>query len=286
LFLSESLAKAVGPSIAGSVVALLGAVLAVASNAGSFLVSVSAVVMIRAGEPGPAAVAAPRRRGWVIRDVRDGLRFVFAHPELEPVILCGTVYMLFLTMINASLVVYCGQRLGLGPAGVGLVIGAAAAGLPIGNILSSPVIARVGVARALALGAAVSVLGIVAMPVAGSLGSAIGLVFGSVVHGVGEGVFGPTSLTLRQTASPSQLLSRVQSIQRFLIWGCIPIGSLLAAAAIALAGLDAAVWIGGVGTVFCLPVLLRRGIRAAAFGPQRKVTDHVLAGSVLPARAR
>lgn len=264
LFLSESLARALGPSLAGVVVAVLGAVLAVAGNAGSFLVSLTALAMMRNVES-RSATAAPRARGWVVRDVRDGLRFVFAHPQLEPVILCGTVYVLFLTMINASLVVYCGQVLGLGPAGVGLVIGAAAAGLPIGNLLSGRVIAHVGAARALASGAGVSVLGIVVMPVAGSLGSAVGLVIGSVVHGIGEGVFGPTSLTLRQTASPPHLLGRVQSVQRFLIGGSLPIGAVLAAATISLAGLDAAVWIGGMGTVLCLPVLLRRGIRSAVF---------------------
>lgn len=266
LFLSESLSQTLGPVAAGPVVAFLGAVWAVGLNAGSFLLSILAVLLIRTREPGPeAGTAGPAGLGWIARDIREGLRFVFRHPRLEPVILCGAVYVLFLTMVDASLVLYCGRVLGLGPIGIGLVIGAAATGFPVGNLLSGRIIDRVGVPRTLVLGAGVSVLGLVAMPVAGSLGSVAGLVAGSIVHGLGEGTFGPTSLTLRQTASPPRLLSRVQSIQRFLIWGATPLGSGLAALAISVSGLTGAVWIGGVGTALCLPVLLRRGIRSAAF---------------------
>jgi MFS family permease len=262
LFLSESLSQTVGPVIAGPTVVFLGAVWAVGLNAMTFLISIIAVALIRTREPVPE-LAGQRVRGWIVRDVKAGLKFVFGHQQLEPVILCGTVYVLFLTVVESSLVLYCGQVLGLGPVDVGLVIGAAATGFPIGNLLSGKVINRVGVPGTLVLGACVSVTGLVIMPIAGSFGSIAGLIAGSVVHGVGEGTFGPTSLTLRQTASPPRLLGRVQSIQRFLIWGVTPVGSLLASAVIAGSGLSAAMWVGGVGTVLCVPILLRRGIRAA-----------------------
>jgi MFS family permease len=263
LFLSESLSQTLGPLAAGPVVAFLGAVWAVGLNAGTFVVSILAVLLIRTREPLPDVATQQRERGWIVRDVRAGLRFVFGHPQLEPVILCGAVYVLFLSMVEASLVLYCARVLHLGPVGIGIVIGAAATGFPVGNLVSGRLIDRIGVPRTLVLGATVSVLGLLAMPIAGGFGSVVGLVAGSIVHGIGEGTFGPTSLTLRQTASPPQLLGRVQSIQRFLIWGMTPVGSLLAAITIAAAGLSTAVLVGALGTVLCLPVLFRRGIRAA-----------------------
>jgi hypothetical protein len=55
----------------------------------------------------------------------------------------------------------------------------------------------------------------------------------------------------------------VNAVQRFLIWGMIPIGSGLAAALVATSGLVAAVWIGATGTALCIPVLFRRGIASA-----------------------
>jgi MFS family permease len=272
LFLSESLSHTIGPVVAGPTVVFLGAVWAVGLNSLTFLISIVAVVLIRTREPVPE-LAGQRERGWIVRDVKAGLKFVFQHKQLEPVILCGTVYVLFLTVVESSLVLYCGQVLGLGPVGIGLVIGAAATGFPIGNLFSGKVIDRFGVPRTLVLGACVSVTGLIIMPIAGSFGSIAGLIAGSIVHGIGEGTFGPTSLTLRQTASPAHLLGRVQSIQRFLIWGITPVGSLIASVVIAGSGLSAAVWVGGVGTVLCIPILLRRGIRSAFAAPPNTAVD-------------
>ncbi|HET8641426.1 MAG TPA: hypothetical protein VFM37_05785, partial [Pseudonocardiaceae bacterium] len=139
---------------------------------------------------------------------------------------------------------------------------------PVGNLLSGRVIELLGIPRTLVFGAVVSVTGLVLMPVAGSAGWVVGLVAGSVVHCVGEGIFGPTALTLRQTAAPPAILGRVNSVQRFLIWGMIPVGSVLASVTITVAGLSAAVWVGGIGTALCLPVLVRRGIRSALLAPR------------------
>lgn len=262
LFFSESVSRTLGPLASGPVIAWMGAVAAVGFNAATFVLAALAIAWIRTRESRAPVPAEKRRRGWILRDVREGLRFVFGHPRLEPVISCGTVYVLFLTMVEASLVLYCREVLGLDAAGIGLVVGAGAAGFPMGNLISARVIDRFGMARPLVAGASVSVCGLVAMPVAGGAGSVVGLVAGSVVHGIGEGVFGPISLTLRQTESPPTLISRVNSVQRFLLWGGIPVGSLAASGIIAVAGLSAAVWIGALGTVLCVPVLVRRGIRA------------------------
>jgi MFS family permease len=274
LALSESTAKALGPMAAGPVIAALGLVGAVAANMASFAASLVSLALIRHREPGtagpdtahPVTPRTAREPGWMRRDIAEGLRFALRHPMLRPVLACGTTYVLFLSMVETSLVLYCRNILGLSPGWIGVVIGAAAAGYPIGNLLSARLIRRLGSPRTLVLAASVSVLGIVAMPALGSLGGptgAVGLVAGSIIHCVGEGAFSPTSLTMRQVLTPAALLGRVGSVQRFLLWGAIALGSLLAAGATALGGLAVAVWIGALGTVLCLPALLQRGIRAA-----------------------
>ncbi|WP_433517317.1 MFS transporter [Nonomuraea sp. CA-143628] len=282
LALSESAAKALGPMAAGPVITALGLVGAIAANMVSFAASLTSLALIRHRETGleaatpgtaPGSATTPgsgREPGWMRRDIAEGLRFALRHPILRPVLACGTAYVLALSMVETSLVLYCRNILGLSPSWIGVVIGAAAAGYPIGNLLSTRLIRRLGSPRTLVLAASVSVLGIVAMPALGSLGGtpgAIGLVAGSIVHCVGEGAFSPTSLTMRQVLTPASLLGRVGSVQRFLLWGAIALGSLLAAAATALGGLAAAVWIGALGTVLCLPALLQRGIRAAMTSP-------------------
>ncbi len=267
LFLSESLSRTLGPMTAGPIIALAGPLVAVAVNASTFLVSLLTLKSIRHREPKPAVPE--RQPGWMRREIREGLSFAFSHPLLQPVLLCGCVYVLFLSMVEATLVLYSREVLQLSPVGIGLVVGAAAAGFPIGNAVSGHLYRRLGVAWTLVLSASMSVAGLVCMPVAGNaLHSVVGLVIASVVHGVGEGTFGPTSLTLRQTATPPHLLGRVNAVQRFLVWGTVPVGSLIASCAIALSGLPAAMWIGGLGTALCLPMLVRRGIlEALVAGP-------------------
>ncbi|MFC0861738.1 MFS transporter [Sphaerimonospora cavernae] len=281
LALSESTSQALGPMAAGPVIAFLGVVGAIAANAIGFTVSVVTLVMMKHREPPREKVT--RERGWMRRSIGEGLRFVLRHPVLQPILTCGATYTLFLTMVTTSLVLYCRNELGLSPQWIGVVVGAAAAGYPIGNMLSARLGERIGYPKALVISAVVSVVGILLMPAFGALGGiagACGLVFGSVFHSVGEGSYSPTSLTLRQTVSPPELLGRVGSVQRFLIWGVISLGSLLASVATALVGLTGAMWIGALGTVLCLPALVRRGIRSAVFNTKnQKENDAVRAGN-------
>jgi fucose permease len=267
LALSESGSRTLGPMAAGPVIAAIQVVGAVAANVLSFVASVVTLLLIRHREaPRPAT---RREKGWLRRDIGEGVRFVVHHPMLRPIMLCGTTYVLFLTMVEVSLVLYCRNVLGLSPQWIGVVVGAAAAGYPLGNLLSTRLALRFGTPRTLLIGASVSVLGILAMPALGSIGGPVGiggLIAGSIVHCVGEGAYGPTSLTLRQTVSPGELLGRVGSVQRFLMWGAVSLGSLLASGATALVGLTGAVWIGAIGTVLCVPMLLQRGVRAAVLG--------------------
>jgi MFS family permease len=258
LFLSESLSRTVGPIVAGPVIAALGAVAAICANTATFLGSLLTLGAIRARRA-PAHVAPAAERS-LRREIREGIAFVVRHDRLAPVISCGVVYVVFLTMVETSLVLYCRSELGLTATGIGLVVGTAGAGFPIGNLLSSRLLARLGPSRTLVCGATVAVLGLVATPIAGSAGSLPGLVLAGVIHGVGEGTFGPTALTMRQLETPPQLLGRVNAVQRFLIWGAGPLGSLLAVGCIQLSGLGAALWLGGLGTALCLPALLRRGV--------------------------
>jgi hypothetical protein len=264
LALSESTSKALGPMAAGPLIHVLGLPGAIAANAFSFVASVVSLTAIRHRDE--RKLATRRERGWIRRDIAAGLRFACRHPILQPILACGTTYVLFLSMVDVSLVLYCRNILGLSTQWIGVVVGAAATGYPIGNLLSSRLIRRLGAPTTLVISASVSVVGIVAMPTAATLGGGagiVGLVFGSVVHCIGEGAFSPTGLTLRQTQTPPELLGRTSAVQRFLLWGAVAVGSLLAAGVTAVVGLSAAVWIGAIGTTLCLPALLRRGIRAA-----------------------
>ncbi|EKG37419.1 MFS transporter [Pseudomonas syringae] len=275
LFFSESIARTLGPMAAGPVIAVFAPPLAILLNGGSFLVSALTLGAIRHQRTDlDRAEVAPARMS-IMSDIKAGLRFVFSHPKLEPVFLCGAVYVLFLTIIETSLVLYCKDVLMLSPGTIGLVIGAAAAGFPVANLISSRLMNHFGISRTLVIAAATSVCGLFLIAVFGAAGSIAGLIAASVLHGLGEGVFGPTSLTLRQTETPLTLLGRVNSVQRFMIWGAIPMGSVLTSLIITYAGLEWTLWFGGIGTALCLLPLVRRGILADLRAPNQAVNADV-----------
>jgi MFS family permease len=265
LALSDSLSRTLGPAIGGALLAVIGATGVVATDAISFALASFALTFVKTRDE-PEHDRSVARTMW--REVAVGLRFVWNHPVVQPVMLCGTAYMFFLSALEASLVLYCREVLGLSTTMTGVVIGAAAAGYPIGNMLSRWAVRRVGVYRALAGSASLSVAGIIAMPALGSLGGLIGaggLVLGSVLHSIGEGSYSPSSLTLRQLVTPQPLLKRVSAVQRFMLWGAVAAGGLLAAAMIALFSLRTAVWVGALGTATCIPLLLRRDVGRECF---------------------
>lgn len=271
LFFSESMAKTFGPMSAGSIIGWLGPVAAIAANAGTFVLSVMSLLNIKHRHfTTTKQPVKKRKRDWMYRDIREGLHFVFRHQQLEPVIVCGVVYVLFADMIDASFVLYCLQVLDLSSVVIGFVVGASAAGFPLGNIICTKLVHRFGVARTLMVSATVSVSGLILIPIAGSLGSGSvpGLIAAHVLHGIGEGAFAPTALTLRQTKTPDYLMGRINSVQRFLVWGVAPLSSLMTALSIKHFGLSSALWVGGLGTVLCLPLLMRRGIFKEVLNPR------------------
>jgi MFS family permease len=255
---SESASRSVGPALVGPLIALTGPAGAMLANAGSFFFSGTAILAIRHREP--PLPPTRREKGWLAREIKQGLAFVFQHPVLQPIMLCGAVYVLFQSIVISILVLYCLQVLHLGATAIGLVVGAAALGYPAGNLLSNRVVERIGQVRAIVLGATTSVTGFILIPIFGSAGWVVGLVAGSIIHGIGEGIFGPSWTTLRQTVTPANLLGRVNSVERFLLWGAVPLASLTAAGLIVLVGLPGALWVGAIGTICCLPPLLRRGV--------------------------
>jgi len=260
LQLSESVSRSAGPALVGPLIALTGPVAAILANAGSFVLSGTTLVAIRHREAAP--VVTHRDKGWLVREVKEGLHFVFRHPLLAPILTCATVYVLFQSIVNSIMVLYCLQVLKLGATATGLVVGTAALGYPTGNLLCSRVADRIGSLRTIVFGATTSVAGFLIMPICGSAGWVAGLVIGSIIHGIGEGMFGPTWTTLRQTVTTPSLLGRVNSVERFLLWGVVPLASLAAAGLISVIGLSGALWVGAVGTAACLPPLLRRGVAA------------------------
>ena len=60
-----------------------------------------------------------------------------------------------------------------------------------------------------------------------------------------------------QSLTPERLLGRLNASRRFIVWGTIPLGALVGGLLATAFGLEAALWVGAIGSCACfLPVLV------------------------------
>jgi MFS family permease len=260
LEMSRSVAQTAGPGLGGGLVQLVTAPVALAVDSISFLSSAVCLVLIRTPERHPSLVETPNVR----REIAEGIRLVFGNPLLRANAGCTGTWNLFSAVIQAVFVLYVTRDLGFEPATLGLVLAASGPGALLGALLAARAARRLGVGPTIIVGAILGGLGmlLVAVSVRVPTLAAPIMMVGWLLSGVGGTTYNVTTVSLRQAITPDSLQGRMNATMRFLIWGTIPIGSLLGGALGAMIGLYATLVVGALGVQlsFLWPLLspLRR----------------------------
>lgn len=257
LEISRSGAQIAGPGLAGGLIDLVTAPVAVLADALSFALSAAFVGAIRRGEAAPQRTPAHERRGSMRREMAEGLRYVLGHRLLRPIAACTATANLFNAVVYAVVILYMVRQLGLRPAAIGLVFAAGNVGFLAGAIVSGRLAARTGIGRAIVVGEAVGALGALAIPLAPRQAAVPLLVAGMAVSTFGSTVYNVNQVSLRQAITPARLHGRMNATMRFMVWGTLPLGSLLGGALGTAIGLRPTLWVGAAGgLVAVLPVAL------------------------------
>jgi predicted MFS family arabinose efflux permease len=83
------------------------------------------------------------------------------------------------------------------------------------------------------------------------------LIAAQAITSFGLPVYNVTQVSLRQAITPERLQGRMNSVMRFIVWGVMPLGSLIGGAIATEYSLGAAIWLGAAGmSLAFLPVLL------------------------------
>lgn len=230
--LSRSAAEVAGPGLAGGLVQLATAPLAIIVDAVSFLVSALFVGAIRAPEAPPPAPRAGRRF-WP--EVRAGLRVVLGSPLLRPLVGSTGWVTFWSSALEAVALLYLVRELGLAPALVGVIVAVSNVGLLVGALGASRIAGRLGVGAALvaalvALGLAdlvTPLVGWTRLAGAAPLAAAAVLIAAQFVFGLAVVVYTTTTASLRLSGTPDALRGRMAATTRVLTGGLAPLGSLL-----------------------------------------------------------
>lgn len=258
LEMSRSGAQLLGPSVAGVLIGAFTAPTAVVLDALSFLGSALFVLSIRRPEPEPARTVDEHGRGTSMRrEVREGLAYVLAHPALRGIAATTATANLFGNVATAILLLFLAREIGMGPEQIGFALSLGAVGFLGGAIVATRAAARIGVGRAILAGAVLSAPAplIIAIAPAGQMLWAVAA--SGIVGGLGVAIYNINQVSLRQAITPERMQGRMNATMRFIVWGTIPIGSILGGALGDAVGLRTSIWVGALGSlVSFLPLLV------------------------------
>jgi MFS family permease len=226
LVASTSVAGAIGPGLAGALLQLLTAPIAVLIDAVSLIISATLMHTIRAPEPEPIQGA---NKSSMRREIADGLRPLYRDPLLRSIVGSSMIYLFFSSIMLAVYVLYATRDLALTPAMLGSVYGLGGVGAAIGAVFARRVAQQLGLGLTLIVANLIGGLVLLLIPLAGSLPTAAALLL-AIAQGVSQAmgaVFFINQTSLRQAITPEHLLGRVNASYRFLTMGAIPLGSLL-----------------------------------------------------------
>src|SRR6266849_5489796 len=245
---TRSLAGLAGPSIAGVVIQLVSAPLAIVLDAISFVASGGVISLIR--RRGSSAVRSVR--GPVLVEVREGLSVVLGNPLLRSIAGCTGTSNFFSSALFALFILFATRELKLGPAQIGVIFSIGGVTGLIGALTAGWVAKRLGVGRTI-VGASL-LTGLATVPVAAaSAETAWLLILSTMLGSVASPIYNINQVSLRQAITPHRLQGRMNATMRFLVWGTMPLGGLLGGVLGASFGLRAAIAVAAAGGLLAFP---------------------------------
>jgi MFS family permease len=167
----------------------------------------------------------------------------------------------------------------MSPAAVGTTGGLGGAGVLLGALIASRVSARLGIGRTIILSAATIGPVNLLIPLATPELALMFLSASFFLTGITNVVYNVAQVSLRQAITPEHFLGRMNATMRFLVWGTIPVGSLIGAGLAEVIGVRATVWISAILGVFAfLPVFFSK-VRSIRTIPTEDPNESVAASA-------
>lgn len=242
---TSQLAHLVGPAFAGWLIGVLSAAVALSVNALTYVASFVALLLTRDHE----RPRAPEDHAPIIREIGEGLRWVFGNPLLRRIVGTTATANFFGSIAGTLLPIYALRELGLTPVMLGVIFSLSAVGGLLGAVATPRIVARIGEARAIP----VATIGFCAVPFflpAISLVPELAFPFLVIQFFFASFtvlLYNITQVTFRQRITPARLLGRMNASIRFVVWGVMPIAALLAGLLATWIGVVPTLWIAAVG---------------------------------------
>lgn len=266
LEMSRASAQVAGPGLAGALVQLAGAPLAIAVDALSFILSGLFLGAIRRQEPLPGG---DRPRTSMLADIQEGLRFVLGDPLLRPIAAATAIANLFSAIASSVMLIFAVRELQLDAVLIGLIIALGSCGGIVGALVATRVQRRIGVGVTLVLCDLAFGVGYLLLPVSSVAAPVVFATAGIFLATLRATIFSVVGLTLRQRMAPTRMQGRTNATVRTINCGVLPIGFFLGGVLGTVIGIVPTLIVGALGLLLgALPVL---------FSPVRSINQMPLA---------
>jgi predicted MFS family arabinose efflux permease len=215
------------------------------------------VLMLRVRLP---AYHVPPRAARVREDIREGWRWLWAHPAVRTLAITIFTFNVTFGAAWSVLVLYARERLGLGAIGFGLITTAMAAGGLAGVVSYGWLARRVPLGIIMRGGLVIETLTELTLALTRWAWLAL-LVF--AVFGAHAFIWGTTSTSVRQRAVPAEFQGRVGSVYLTGVVGGIVIGSAIGGLVASAWGVTAPFWFAFAGSAIILALIWRSLLQIA-----------------------
>jgi MFS family permease len=260
---SRSAAQIGGPGLGGILVSLLTAPYAVAVDAASFLASAVFLKRIRTSEPAPERVEERSLRV----ELWGGLRYLFGDPRWRSFAGYVASINLFQAIVFAVLIVYAVRTLDLSAAEIGFIFAISNVGSVVAALTAGRIARALGVGPTLIAAGILSGVPLLFVPLT-TPEQPVPLLLGPLtVEAFGIVLFNVTGISYVQSVVPNRILGRMTASRRFVVWGTIPIGSVIGGVLASSIGLRETIMVGAIGASVCFLWLVFSPFRAIHAAP-------------------
>jgi MFS family permease len=230
---------------------------AIVIDAVSFVVSTLFMVRIRRPETLPERTeGAPRPK--MLPELKEGLGYVVRHPHLKWIAVCTGSSNFFGSIAFAVGLLYMARTLDLSAFWAGAVF----AGYGVGSLVAALTTTRYqrlvgGIGNAIWISIVLGGIAGFLFPLAPKSFPIPMLFASTLLFGFGSMAYNISQVSYRQAITPERLQGRMNASMRWIVWGTMPIGSLIGGAIATATSLRLALWVGAIGGAFTfLPVFL------------------------------
>jgi MFS family permease len=268
IMMSYALGQSAGPGLAGLMVEILGAPLAVLADSLGFFLCAGCLFKIKHHE-----VKVVQQQSNVWRQIAEGFRYVGRERHLRALLWLVTINNFFMNAIMALIVLYGTREIGFRPGIFGLAVSVGGLGAVIGSVLAQRLGARLGPGPFVIYACGLTSLASFCFPLI-SRPDHLGIFcltatyFALSAAGAAVTVF---AWTIRQSITPSDLLGKMNGAFRFCVTGIMPFGALFGGWLGSIIGIRSTLLVGAVGLLLSCAAASFSHLRHLKTLPQHQI---------------